>query len=200
MRAFDDDGQKIQRLRLPESGRLHAPHFVKQAVEMLPHLRTDLLAHLARVFPRRRDAAGDHPQSVGLGTGERIAVLGDGARMAQAAQHAQPAAVRRARVLLQHQVQLDAEHTRGMFGALQVAAHPIQAVGDSREHIQEFRIQKSEFRRSGLRFWIPPAFCSSDILTSPLQAPTYPCCLRLATNSPPAIPSATPRASIRRAR
>ncbi len=93
VRAFENDGQKIQRLGLPKAGRFHAPHFVKKAVELFPHLRADLLANLACVLARRRDAAGDVAQRVGLRAGERIAVLGDRAGMAQAREHAQPAAV-----------------------------------------------------------------------------------------------------------
>ena len=93
VRALDNDGQQIQRLGLPKTSRFHAPHFVKKAVELFPHLRADLLANLPRVLARRRDAAGDVPQGVSLRAGERIAVLCDRDGMAQAGQHSQPAPV-----------------------------------------------------------------------------------------------------------
>ena len=39
--------------------QLRAVHFVIQLVQVLPHLRTDLFAHLARIFARSADALGD---------------------------------------------------------------------------------------------------------------------------------------------
>ena len=112
----------------------------KQTVELLPQLGTDLLAHLARVLARRRDAGGDRRRGCWDRKSESARSdrhrhstpdLADcPARPARAAS-AGPALERG---LVQHQVQLDIQHARGVLGALQIAAHPVQTVGDAREH------------------------------------------------------------------
>jgi len=61
MRAFFDGLQEIA--GIPHFGRT-AAHGVEQAIQLLPHFRADLLAHLARIFPRVNDT-GDDGGSIG---------------------------------------------------------------------------------------------------------------------------------------
>ncbi|MNS52925.1 hypothetical protein D3C72_856640 [compost metagenome] len=60
------------------------------------------------------------------------------------AQHAQPRAFARLRVLRQQRhLQVHVQHARGVFSALNVAAHPEQVVGGTAQHVQSSRTQVS---------------------------------------------------------
>src|SRR5882762_6110795 len=121
---------------------------MKQAVHPLPLLRTDLLAHLACVLTSRRDRGGDRRAVAGI-EGEhvrnliRIATPRQVEWIAEGRQHSLPASVDTRRRLIEHQVEIHVKDARAMFCALQVAAHPIQVVCDSREHVYGFNTQVS---------------------------------------------------------
>ena len=57
-----------------------------------------------------------------------------GRRGLEALQHAHPVLAARLRRTLQVERQVDVDQPRGVLGALQVAAHPIEVIGDSRKH------------------------------------------------------------------
>ena len=63
----------------------------------------------------------------GLRIGGRIL----NSRGAEALQHAAPALFARDRRLVEHQIQVNIDEPRGVFGAFKIAAHPIKAVCDS---------------------------------------------------------------------
>ena len=164
--AFDYGQQEIGRQHVIGLVRFVPRDLVKQAVQPLPLVRADLFAYLARVLAGRGHAGGDR-RTVARIEGKdlrhlvSIAAPGQVGRIAQRRQNPPPAAVRARGGLIQHQVQIHVEQAGGVLGPLQVAAHPVQAVGDAREH-----------------------GCISDSIGS---EPRYLCCRRLATNSPPAI-------------
>src|ERR1700678_3758175 len=118
---------------------------MKKPVELLPHFRADLLADLAGVLSRESDAAGDLLQCVGLRDCEGVAAFRVWLPLAEARQHALPPAIRGFRVLLQHHVELHAQYSRRVFGALQIPTHPIETVSYSRQHRFIPRILNSDF-------------------------------------------------------
>ena len=116
-----------------------APHVEEQPVDLLPHLGADLLAHLARVLARGVDARGD-----GVVVGEvqnragrhdfRMGTVGRRRRHPKAGQQPAPVPRRVDRRPVQRQVQVHVHEPRRVLGALEVPAHPVEAVGDSRQH------------------------------------------------------------------
>ena len=62
--AFDDCAGGIVGARGAAGIVAHVPQAQEQRVELLPHLRADLVANLPRVLPRRDDAGAD-----GIGVG-----------------------------------------------------------------------------------------------------------------------------------
>ena len=137
-----DGAEELVRLPPPDRVDGRAAHGQVEAVDLLPHLGADLLAHLARVLPRGQDA-GDHRGGVALVEGQ---MAGDfvrvdpvrGRRGLEALQHAHPVLAARLGRSLQVERQVDVDQPRGVLGALQVAAHPIEVIGDARKHTSSY--------------------------------------------------------------
>jgi hypothetical protein len=105
-----------------------------QAVEPVPLLGRNLFAYVARVLPRHDEQRQDGALRIGIetqcpGEGIGIALPLDVFGIAERLQHALPAPLRRDGGFVEHQVEVDVEQTRGVLGALEVAAHPVEAVG-----------------------------------------------------------------------
>ena len=100
-------------------------------------------------------------QRVGQRVG--IAVPLDIPGIAQRRQHSLPAAVRADSGLVEHQVEIDIDQPRGVFGPLQVAAHPVQTVGDSGKH--------SRYCHSTQVSLLPPP-CEEFTTSEPLRSAT----------------------------
>ena len=102
-----------------------------ERVEFLPLFGGDLLAHLAGIFTRRDDA-GDDRGFVGGVEGEvagelvGVAVPLEALGIAEGVEHAQPAMIGAGGALIEHEVEVDIQQARRVFGALEIAAHPVQ--------------------------------------------------------------------------
>ena len=118
--------------------RAQGAGLVVEPIELLPHLGADLFPDLRGVFPRRTEArhhrrpechvrgeAADGTLRIGVGGVELQPHRG---------QRAIPALIGRDLDPAQHQAVGRVDHPRDIVGALEVAAHPIEAVGDSGKH------------------------------------------------------------------
>ena len=105
-----------------------------QAVEPVPLLGGDLLADVAGVLASHDEQREDGAFGIGIeaeGAGEHVGVTlpGDVLGVAERLQHALPAALRGDGGFVEHQVEVYVEQASGVLGALEVAAHPVEAVG-----------------------------------------------------------------------
>jgi hypothetical protein len=113
-----------------------ALNLVIEAVELLPHFGADLFADLAGVVTGGDDAADDGG-AVGLFVAEvmkealRAHVAGGVGIEAEGGKDAGPASEAGLAGLFEFEVEVDADEAGGIFGALEVAAHPVKAVSDS---------------------------------------------------------------------
>jgi hypothetical protein len=107
-----------------------------ERVEAVPLLGRDLLADMAGVFAGGNDGADDAGlkggvEGEGLGKGIGVVVPDDVRWVAEGAEHATPAVLGAGGALVEHEIEVDVEETGGMLGALEIAAHPVEAVGDT---------------------------------------------------------------------
>src|SRR6266849_10115002 len=126
-------------LRKPHLLHTDPFHLQKEAVELFPHLRADLLAHLPRIFARRRDT-GRNGCSATCIKGQRLRnTIGIDIPFwrwrPQAVQESLPAQACIPARLVEHLVQLYIDEASRVFRSFQVAAHPIEIVGNSRKHV-----------------------------------------------------------------
>src|SRR5450631_4913627 len=181
MRPFLDGAKEHMRIQQPSLALGRAVHLQVEAVELFPHFCAALLAHLPQVLARRGHAGQNRRRVCPLNredVGERLGIdLAIFRRWyVRCLQQSQPASRARFGRLVQPELQVNIDQTRGVFGALQVAAHPVQTVRDPRKH-----------------GCLPPTLHARAFMR---EAPRYPCCPRLARSSPRAILAATPRASV----
>ena len=160
-----DGAEELVRLPPSRSCRWSLPRTGQvEAVDLLPHLRADLLAHLARVLARGRDAGDDRRRgcsgrrsdgaSTRYGVDRPPRAAGAGRLASSRPQLAGARSGGRSRSSVRLTSTSDA---RGVLGALEVAAHPVEAVGDAGEHATS----------------VHPAL---------VRAPRCPCCRRPARN------------------
>ena len=102
----------------------------------MPLLGGDLLADVAGVLAGGDDAGEDgglvaSVEDELLGEGVGVAGPDRGFWVAEGVQHALPTAVGAGGGFVEHEVEVDVEQARGVFGALDVAAHPVETVGDA---------------------------------------------------------------------
>ena len=110
-----------------------------EPVEPLPLLGRNLFAHLAGIFARRVDAIGDGAwwrlSKISLSRHcLEIAVPLQARRLAQRGHKALPARLRAGAAGIEHQAHGHVELAHGVLGPLQIAAHPVEAVGNARKH------------------------------------------------------------------
>ncbi len=136
--------QELERLRI-QGFLIPSPlHFMEQPVQLHPHLGADLLPHMARILPRGGNRGHDGitvarrvrqiANHVWVRRGGFAGVLVRGSMRRQTGDNQPPALVGRLRRHIEHQIQMRADQARGVLRPLQVAAHPVQTVGDAREH------------------------------------------------------------------
>ena len=119
---------------------LDSLHLKVELVDLFPHLRVDLLAHLAGVLAAAGDAAHDRVCVVlvkGEQVGQVLVVLYGAAEYSaphEAGDQAVAAPARGLDGLFGHDGEVNVELAGDMVGALHVAAHPVEAVGHAREH------------------------------------------------------------------
>src|ERR1700694_3300652 len=110
-------------------------------VELFPHCRGDDLANRARVLPGGADAGPDRIDVVriereklddALLRGRPVALLEFGGVAGNV--HEGLPLLRRANRQIEHEIQVDVDETRDVLGALDVAAHPVDGIGDTTEH------------------------------------------------------------------
>jgi len=110
---------------------------VEEAVEALPLLGGDLFANLARIFAGGIDAVYD-----GRGVeviedqlarhGFEAAVPLDSNGLTQCGDHPMPALLGVGTARIEHEAHGDIEQARGVLSPLEIAAHPVEAVGNAR--------------------------------------------------------------------
>ncbi len=176
--ALHDGGEGFVGLRRPILGGSVAD-FDVQPVQLLPHFRADLLAHLTGVLASRGKTGGEGSTIGEVGRGivqcEGVSEALE-RRSGQTVRESSPVALPVGGYAIERQVQIHRHDARRVFGALEIAAHPVKAVGYAREH-------------DGLR--------NVDGIT---RGPRCLCCRRPETNSRRAIRAAARHASVRRER
>ncbi len=111
-----------------------------QAVQLLPHVDADLLAHLARVLAGVRHARQQRLLAIAHRQvdGEQRELDEPGALGVQGLQRAQDAhALPRLRLrrAVGSERDADLEQPCGVLGALEIATQPVEVVGDARQHL-----------------------------------------------------------------
>ena len=113
-----------------------------EAVELLPGFEADLVAHHARVLARladgRHDGIGillpEHHELRHRGGRGLLVLRDEGILVAGALHNRQPMVTQHLVVQaakVQQQLQIHIENARDVFGAFDVARHPVERVGDT---------------------------------------------------------------------
>src|SRR6266404_9232936 len=137
--AIKRSAEKQLRMQDPALARGSAYDLQVEPVELLPHFRAALFADLPQIFARCRNA-GDDRRRIGTiesqRVGERCGVYFPARRdrNLQRVEQAQPASRACFGGLIEAQLEINVDEARGVLGPLQIAAHPVQAVGDSGKH------------------------------------------------------------------
>ena len=137
MNAVDHRRQHVAGTGGVLSLRVGRVNLVKKAIEPLPLLGGDFFAHLARIFARRADAKGDRggidqvKDELARHRFQRAVPL-DSHRPAEGRGHLLPALLRVGAAGVEHQAHGHVEQARSILSPLQIAAHPVEAVGDAR--------------------------------------------------------------------
>ena len=190
MRAFLHGAKEYMRIQQPSFARGCAVDLQIQPVQLLPHFRAALFAHLAQIFAGGRHA-GKNRGCIGAVEGQDVSQRGRvdlailRSRNLRGFEQAQPASGAGFGRLVEAKLQVNVDQTGRMFGALQVAAHPVQAVRDSGKHGCSSPVVHA-------LVFTYEAITREFVMRA---APRYLCCRRPATSSPPAIRAAAPRAS-----
>src|SRR6202790_1054078 len=150
---------------------------MKKAIQMFPHSRADFLANLASVFASPADAFHDRKRSFRIRYQRKqnplwVDVVRSRA-WGQRGNRAKPTLFRGKLCGIQNQTVGRLEHTRGIVRPLEIAAHPVQTVGDAGKHSVLYPI----------------------LLTLNSARPRCLSNLHLETNSLPVSPFATPLGS-----
>ena len=132
--------EEIFRLFLPARILTGGKQAQVQPVELLPHVDTDLLAHLAGVLAGVRDALEQRLLALADREidGQQVEVHLPGALRVEGLQGAEQTDAlprRRFRRAVRGQADADLEQACRVFGALEIAAQPVQVVGHAREHL-----------------------------------------------------------------
>src|SRR6266852_1026590 len=139
MCAFLHGSEKIMWPRVPDVLDARALYLQEYAIELLPHLRANLLAHLAQIFSGSGKASDDGSsifriEGHRLGDFESIICASNSFGRMHAEQQPVPAPFGGGWRLVEHQVQADINQTRGVLGPLKITTHPVKTIGDSRKH------------------------------------------------------------------
>ena len=139
MNAVDDRSQQVVHIGAELGLRLRRADLVKQTIEALPLLGGDFFADLAGVFARAVHAEGhgggiEAIEDEGVRHRIQIAVPVQALGIAKRRQQACPACFGRGAAGVEHQAHGDVELAHRVFCPLQVAAHPVEAVGNAAEH------------------------------------------------------------------
>ncbi len=136
--AFEHGQEEVVRLQDPLFSGAALDHVKIQTIELFPHARAALLANMAKVFTRCGNAGNDG-RTVGAAEDQGIEKLRRIDRTfhsgsAQRFQQKSPAAGAEFRRLIEPELQFHVDEPRGVLGSLEITAHPVQAVGDTRKH------------------------------------------------------------------
>ena len=139
MGAFAHRAKKHVGMQQPRFIRRGAVYLKIETVELLPHLCAALFANLPQILARRCNARNNR-RRIRLIERENVRKRGRidlailGSRRLQSFQKPPPSPRPGLGRLIEAQLQIDVDQARGVFGALQVAAHPVETVGDARQH------------------------------------------------------------------
>ena len=108
--------------------------FVEEAIEALPLLGADFFADLTSVFAGEDDAGSDRRglfvvEAEGVDEFVDVAFPLAAFRLADGGEDSLPSAFGGRARFIEHEAHVDVEQAHGVFGALEVAAHPIETVG-----------------------------------------------------------------------
>src|ERR1017187_9870478 len=112
---------------------------MEEAIEALPLLAGDLFAHLTGVFAGAVDAESDRCgaeaiEDEGAGHGFKAALPLHAGGLAKRGEEALPAGFEVGASGVERKAHGHVELAHGIFGALEVAAHPVETVGYARKH------------------------------------------------------------------
>ena len=144
-RTVADGLEKIGRAFAPQLGRAGRVEEEVEAVEFLPQLGGDLVAHHAGVLAGLADRGDDGVAVGGAEDHELGHILPGGAGVefpeqllvAGALDDGHPVGVQRGFVEvaeIEQELEVDVHQARDAFGALDVAAHPVEGIGDTAQH------------------------------------------------------------------
>src|ERR1700722_7334927 len=139
MNAIDHRGQRIVDAGAELHLRVRRVHLVVKPVKPLPLFTRYLFANLTRVLPRSvyAERDGNRAQAVEdqlARHGFQIAVPLHACRVAKRSHHALPARLGTRVAGIKHQAHGYVELTDGVLRPLQVAAHPVETVANTRKH------------------------------------------------------------------
>ena len=149
-RAVADGLEEVRRTLAPQFGGARRVEKEIEAVDLLPQLGGDLVAHHAGVLAALADR-GDDGVAVGRIEHHELGhVLAGGAGIelaelllvAGALDDGYPVGVQRGVVEvaeIEEELEVDVHEARDAFGALDVAAHPVEGIGDTGKHGENLR-------------------------------------------------------------
>ena len=205
MGVFLDLLVELVRAALPDLAGILRLQEEVALVERLEHLQRDLVAHLPGILAGREEA-GDDRIGVLFPEGEElrhVLAVGplvepeEGLLVACRAEDREPVLLELLVVEIgevEHQLQVHVEQTRDVLRALYVAAHPVEGVGDAREHhLGVAPVADRLLGRGNGSVKIAHGPESERPLRNPRRGPRCPSILPPGRSSPPAIPCGGPR-------
>lgn len=135
--AVDDRGELVADVGSKVRLRVRQVHLVVKTVEALPHLRGDFFAHLAGVFAGSIEAINDRGWAE-IVVDQLLRHFLDATvplhlhRLAECGHHALPSHLHVGAAGIEHQAHGHVEQAHRILRSLQVAAHPVEAVGNAR--------------------------------------------------------------------
>src|ERR1700683_380091 len=150
-------------------------YVVEKAVQVFPHLRADFLADLSSIFASSTDTFDNRKSSFRVRYQREqsplwVDVLGSRTG-GQRGDGAKPPLFGGKLCRIQNQTVGGLEHTRSIVRPLEIAAHPVQTVGNARKH-ERFspNSSRSQFCKTHVSFEPPP--CDEFTTSEPLRKAT----------------------------
>ena len=171
MHAFDHQAEDVVRARRPAPSARACLQPQKQLVQLLPHVGADLLAHLPRVLAggghARQHRIGGSPASKISASTSAAGLVGatvGGLELDHRVQRREVPAVG-VRLAIEPEIEADVDQPRGVLRAFEIAADPVERVGDAR---QQHRQPQSSSTQVSL---LPPP-CDELTTSDPLRSAT----------------------------
>src|SRR5208282_2228185 len=155
--------------------QLKASHLVEKTIQLLPHLRADLLANLPGIFAGAADAFHNRKSPFRIRYQQEQSTLrvdvASSRTGGERGNGAKPTLFRGKLCRIQNQAVSRLHHSRGIVRPLEIAAHPVETVGDAGKHgVLSPNSSKSQFCRTHVSFEPPP--CDELTTSEPFRSAT----------------------------